>query len=87
MSKIGTHLLQIHSMDVIGQAHNHGHVALMQADVVYQRDTVEMILSAILVLSVKLVDVLNGFHQMLSAAPNHNVSQMIIKNVVSKNKI
>ena len=46
-------------------------------DVVYQRDTVKMMESAMMILSVK-IDVLNGFHQMLSAAPNHNVSQMRI---------
>ena len=50
--------------------------------VVYQRDTVKVIRTVtqtiLVVLFVKLVNVLNGFHQMLVVAPYHNVIKMMI---------
>ena len=72
-SDISNDLFQSLTLDVIGQAQNHGHVALMQGVVIYQRDTVKVMMSAIVVLSVRLVNVLNGFHQMLSVALNQDV--------------
>ena len=58
---------------MIGKAQTLGLVALMQRFAIYQRDTVKVMMSAIVVVSVRLVNVLNGFHQMLSVALNQDV--------------
>ena len=58
---------------MIGKAQTLGLVALMQRFAIYQRDTVKVMMSAIVVVSARLVNVLNGFPQMLSVALNQDV--------------